>query len=144
MQVSWEYLAGFVDGEGSIGIHKSYHGRKWVCLTPCFQVSNTNREILEALKEKVGFGTITQDKRTGKNWRPTYNYCVQGFKVKLILQQLLPYLQLKKKQAELVIRFIEIREQQLKGKPFSTPYAPELFAIHEAVAKLNQKGLVSP
>lgn len=57
------YLAGIIDGEGSImltKLHKNqYH-------SPCVSIASTDLELLEWIKDKVGNGTITRKKNYNK------------------------------------------------------------------------------
>lgn len=53
------YLAGIIDGEGSIMLTK-YHKSEYP--SPCISISSTDLELLEWIKEKVGSGRITRKK----------------------------------------------------------------------------------
>lgn len=92
------YIAGIVDGEGYIGIVRPKPYRQ-VCIT----VTNTNFEVLDWLKLKLG-GGITNDKRTHGNRKPTrawtmhrYGNCVN------LLQKIYPYLIIKRKRVEEIV-----------------------------------------
>lgn len=52
MSTELAYLAGFFDGEGTIGVHKSGHGGKYSYFR--MAVSNTNREIIQMFQDRFG------------------------------------------------------------------------------------------
>lgn len=103
------YLAGFVDGDGSI-IAKFIFHKDYVKTRP-YQISltvqltqNTKRRwLLEEIKNIIGEGNVT-DRKSGN----VSDYCLVGpAAVAKFLKQIQPYLRLKQKQANLVIRITE-------------------------------------
>jgi len=109
------WIAGFVDGEGSIGISRvskpdgrvSYN-RVFFCIT------NNDKKTLEEIKKFFGdIGTIKQKikkkdpliesnkNRFGK--RDCYDFALGKRQAKEVLKMLYPYLKVKKKQARLVL-----------------------------------------
>jgi hypothetical protein len=103
LRVAW--AAGFFDGEGCISIAKPVNKRKTgkVYVTYALQaiIAQRDRRPLEVLVGLFG-GNITSVKIHGS----TYWYLRKhGVKAVAMLEQLLPFLVLKKEQAELAIRF---------------------------------------
>lgn len=129
------YIAGFVDGEGYIGI--SIHRRKdWnrPYYTTQLNVYNTDIFALQSMAESAGVGSIylahrqeRPEHKIGYVWRTT------GLKAIELLKELLPYLKVKHKQAELAIRF------PADGRSFHNNQAAQE-AIREAIKILNQGG----
>jgi hypothetical protein len=109
--ISWQYVSGFFDGEGSIYIAQSnyshpnyYKGTEkgYVRLN----MSITNKEVLETIKEFVGAGYITSPIR--KDWKPQWKVVHQltiysRGDIKRILIAMLPYLIVKKAKAEQIV-----------------------------------------
>lgn len=56
-----------------------------------------------------------------------------------LLKQILPYLQIKREQAEL---FIELTELKLKSKPSHRFAEERQFEIVERIRELNQRGII--
>lgn len=89
---SWEaaYLAGIIDGEGSITLtkmHKGEHRR------PCLTIPSTDLELLDYLQTLIG-GVII-DK---KNYKDSYTLIIKKkSNVFSILEQIYPYLRIMKK-----------------------------------------------
>jgi hypothetical protein len=93
------YIAGFVDGEGTISIHKdrnNYRARVMVC--------NTDKEICEWFMEVTGKGHISKRTWHNKKWKPGYTWILEGLQpTKEFLCQIFPYLKIKQEQATLCL-----------------------------------------
>lgn len=101
------YIAGLFDGEGSVVIGVSTRKRldgttypdHWLQIG----ITNTNRDILEWLLDKVG-GHISTNSRTDHQ-KKCWAWRVMSKEAREFLVNILPYLHIKKKQAELGILF---------------------------------------
>jgi len=82
-----DYIVGFADGEGSFGIHiynlsreANRKNRNRVrfnhCLgvVPLFSIGNTNRQVLEEIREFFGFGTLYDYTPTKLTRHDCYKY----------------------------------------------------------------------
>lgn len=94
------WLAGFMDGEGSIQIKKNPpRGRgRSSSYTVRVSVSNTVKAILELIK--IYFGGSVVPIREG-----CYEWVIGSKKAGYVLEQVLPYLKLKRSQALVALRF---------------------------------------
>lgn len=104
LQRAW--LAGFIDGEGSIGIYrkKSIHARASHDYGVRILAVNTNQEVMEYIKVLVGSGCSWISKKGYKaNWRPCHRWQAFGENARDIVRQILPYLKVKRAIAELVL-----------------------------------------
>lgn len=117
------YLAGFVDGEGTIGIYsngwkknRKNPSRGFRCV---FQIVNTNEEIINYIKRFLGTSFITKrdprDKKENlKNNRPRYILTLSSVQnVGEICKAILPYLKIKKSRAELVLEYCNNRKVRI-------------------------------
>ena len=149
------YLAGIVDGEGSLCIYRVNPAKYNRYQTPNFRsvlnISNTRVELMHWLDEnfsnfnsghKKHRRSIFKKNSTHERW--IYEWVVQGHRLLDICQQLLPYLVLKKRQAELIIEFRSTYTQKGFGK--DTPLNPEIMAHREDIrvemCRLNAKGFL--
>jgi hypothetical protein len=118
------YLAGLFDGEGSVNIFKQ--SRSYMAYSAYFieiSIGNTHEGVLNWVLEKFG-GRVAHnsDHRTAGSrkvwrWRASSNEAYE------ILVAMLPYLIVKKEQAQLAIEF---RERQVKFSGHSsTPLTQE-------------------
>ena len=104
-----EYIAGLIDGEGCITIHTrndravSVEHYPVVCLT-----LGKAKNIVTELKERFG-GSVRVAYKFHKNGKTSIVdvWKISSRKAYAFLKQILPYLQIKRRQAELVIEFYD-------------------------------------
>lgn len=103
------YLAGIIDGEGHISINrnKSCPQRR---KNPRYQaevtVVNTDIRLMEYLVEYIG-GSFYKRKKSKEWHKDTYQWKVTSTTARELCKRLLPYLLLKKGQAECIIRLYD-------------------------------------
>ena len=113
------YIAGIIDGEGSIRINKSFTPRDIKVLkviNPTYNaqinLGMVEKQIPDLLKE--AFGGNVREERVPK-LRSIWRYSLTGrYQLIKVLNQLLPFLRIKRPHAEVVIDFCE---------NWKTPYA---------------------
>lgn len=103
--VSLEYIAGFFDGEGWITHSKCYYAgggirNGWQLKAG---IGNTNPHPLTAINELYP-GTYTTKNSKMANSRPGWTWCIYGSKAAQFLSDILPFLIIKKDEAELAIK----------------------------------------
>ncbi len=104
------YLAGILDGEGSLYISKSKDKR----YTAGIKISMNDKESLELFQKTFGGniirGTKKIDKVTGKHYAPAWVLQYRGQNDILnIIKSLYPFLQIKQPQAEILWQFIALK-----------------------------------
>ena len=102
------WAAGFLDGEGYIGINRRWPTLKNRSTTPTYwltvRVTNTNKHVLTAVLQRLFEGHVVEKdkKRTTKRcyeWRSVSNVSENALTI------LLPYLKVKHKEAKLALEF---------------------------------------
>lgn len=96
----WAYLAGYVDGEGSITICQN---------GPRFVISNTHLETLTWIRESIGLGQIQEVKAKShlvRRTRPCYNYSIGANGMRSLLPKLIPLLREKRPRAEKMMDYL--------------------------------------
>lgn len=125
------YLAGLIDGDGSVIAQivrrADYVYRFQIRCTVQITQLKKRRHFLEHLRDTIGYG-IVRDRGNISDYILTETRCVYSF-----LKQLSPFLRIKKKQANLVLRIIE----QLPSSKNSALLFIELCRISDHVAELN-------
>jgi len=99
------YLAGFIDGEGSIAIFNHQDKRSG---RPCYKmwlnVYNTDENVMGWIAFRFG-GKVTKVKRRTMHNKQQYSWNRSGRNAAEILKACLPYFKVKRQQAEI---FIEV------------------------------------
>ncbi len=102
------YTAGIIDGEGCITLSKYYYSitnRRKQRTSLSVKVSMTDEWMVRWLQFSWG-GAVSCHQYTDKpNWSDYWSWQIQANQATKFLKVLLPYLHLKRQQAELAIKF---------------------------------------
>lgn len=104
--MNWDYLAGFIDGEGSI-IIKPPRVRLYI--------GNTNKEVLNKIRDFVKCGSVYEVnmKNKSEKWKKQYGWTICFHQdVLRILKNLRTKLIIKKELCEKAINYIENKRWQ--------------------------------
>jgi LAGLIDADG endonuclease len=111
LKFSNQYLAGFFDGEGCIGLrtNRSTVDHQTYSLVVCLPQlkSKNSTELFDGLKNS--FGGRLYLRTWAKRRRPCYQYVINGAEAIKLLQELRPYLVFKAAQADVAIRWFQSR-----------------------------------
>jgi len=132
-------LAWSLAWEGSIGVRrqKDPTAKLGWFLRPRFDIYNTDRELLEKFREFIGgYGRIFIQRYNDKPlWKPCYRWTIQRQDECLeLLKEIIDLLPSKRRQAELLLEFLELRKAK-------KPYSDREIQIAEELHKLNKRGL---
>ena len=134
------WLAGVVDGEGTIGIYRQKRpGNKMeVRYFANLEVVGTHRGFIEKIAEMIGVSVCVKDqmKRNPKH-KPSFGARAQRRFVPRVAKAILPYLVIKKEQAELVLEFSEL----MYNAPCHTAALfPRFEEFYQRMKVLNKRG----
>ena len=110
--VNIQYLAGFLDGEGSImisatgrprpdGVQASYSVKLVVC--------NTNVPALTEIQKTFGGRLVSNGKPQKDSWKPGYFLLWQGQAAGDLIEAMRPYLLIKQEQADVALEFLRLQ-----------------------------------
>lgn len=106
------YIAGFLDGEGSIMII----GRADAFMLRV-SFANNKRNVLEWIREKTGVGNVTEKSRENQNHATSYMLLINSNAANSLLKQVSKYLIIKKEQSLLAMEFFgNLRTPKLKSE----------------------------
>lgn len=141
-ELSLEYIAGFVDGEGCISVHEnrawlvqSANGRPRIVMQVA--IANCNKAILRQIQKQHG-GAICTTTQKNPNAKKGYSLRISEQAGCRFLEKILPYLRVKHKQAKLMLK---LGKRKAKDSIY--------LSIHESVVRkriaeqckaLNKKG----
>lgn len=149
------YMAGIIDGEGCISARRRSHRKgKRPNSTPTLAIANTHRGLLEWVTVKFG-GNICSPRNQIR--RPThkqiYQWSMEGSCVYDLLRLVLPYLVVKRNQAEVVMEMVEIKDNASPenggtcagiggtGSDYTDHTFDKLDDLWAKIQKLNQRGV---
>ena len=111
-QTDLAWLAGFLDGEGTIGISRTNHkNQKTPYLRPLVQAPNTDRKAIDEMVRIIELVTgkkpsVCECNKGNENWSKAWRVKVSTqWELLLLIPAIIPYLILKKRQAELSLEF---------------------------------------
>jgi len=125
------YLAGLVDGEGSIFV-AAVGPRRHRSVYPIVTVAMTHRGVIEWMAARLDAGTVKNHNHTSRRRHPHLKEQVRtqlfGKRAKLLCEVLLPYLRVKDEQARLVATF-----------PVDARVAPGVKIEHSAINEVRYR-----
>lgn len=136
------YAAGLIDGEGSITLGPKLKGRyKSYVIQVGVEMSIKAITILNQMHKVYG-GTMGINRQKGQKHSSTAAWRIFGSNAACFLYRVFPFLMLKQKQAEIVIKLLERREEVLEnGTTAWTEARLKAFASEtERIHALNAKG----
>ncbi len=105
MTTDLAYLAGLLDGEGSISLHMQKLD-KYELYSFRVLITSTNRPVVDWLAEYFG-GSIRMQPRRNDGYKDIYRWCLRTCEAAQLLPLLLPYLIIKKEHALLGIQWLK-------------------------------------
>lgn len=144
-EIELAYMAGIVDGEGSIGIVGSFAKyrvasgeKKYQRYSVRVTVYNTKVELLEWIKQRFG-GSWTPVSRKNYAHAPYYAWYVGHTKAAELANLLMPYLVIKRKQAEIIVKFAEtFSHRHARGTPKNILEMRD--GMRSEMTELNRRG----
>jgi hypothetical protein len=101
------WLAGFLDGEGFIGISRRA-GSDWGPYQPKVQIVSTNREVLERIRDWVGGGYLQAvPRRYGDPRKDLFVFTAAYRKGLDLIRRVRPYMHLKTQQADIFLQWYD-------------------------------------
>ncbi len=115
------YIAGFLDGEGTISLNKghTYDERRRTTYHLRVRVVNTFPGIIEWIAQKVGHGNVHTRKRYLATHKQAWEWSLSGSRAVRLLEQLYPYLKVKKLQAEVAFEYLGTLQHDKRGEGLS-------------------------
>lgn len=135
------YLAGVADGEGGIGIYKrlpkNSEQRPGYVLR--FVVTQTIRSLPEMFQRRFG-GAVLIERRGHKGWKDCYDWVSSSNIAANALRLLIPYMTVKKPQAELALRFQTAKFRGYKWVRPSDAEVERRETLYLSMKAMNRRG----
>ncbi len=139
------YIAGYIDGEGYLGIMERHKDSKYHCRSdylPVIKIASVDKDIIEWFKSSFG-GWIHQ-RKFKDNSKDAYSWTLAGKKIKPFLDKIYPYLKIKKEQADLLKERIKMYDRIKIENGAKNIYRDSDFEklkdLYSQIRKLNKRG----
>jgi len=117
-QTEAAYIAGLIDGEGTITLSRRHRSENRQLV---ISISNTERPLLEYVLNSVGAGKITGKKTYQPHHTASYTYAISNRQALALLNQTFPYLKTyKAKRSDIILR------DYIRLTPRNGYYSPEI------------------
>jgi hypothetical protein len=136
------YMAGIIDGEGTICITKTNGGTRSIAknFDVLVVVNMTRPTPLDFIAKRFG-GTVTRRERGSKNYAAIFRWFACANRARKFLMAIRPFLHLKCKQADIALKYLTLK----RGRKGSTPLTKAIIAAREKLylrcKKLNRRGV---
>jgi hypothetical protein len=141
-KVDLAYLAGLIDGEGCITLGRTVRAgqrrgesRTYDSLT----IVNTNRDVLLWVQEVFG-GRIHANIKREQGWKTAFSWYATN--PASVLKAILPYLKIKKRQAEIFLEFCATKRRYGKSR-IPIDVEDRRTQIVAEIRRLNQRGCMT-
>jgi hypothetical protein len=133
------YMAGLLDGEGHIGIALRKNLISGHILR--IEISNTNKAMIDWILPRFdGHGVIRKDRWGEGNRKDSYVWYADNRKAVRLLKMLIPYLVLKKEQAEIAVYFQSSIPAQGRGPRITKDVFEFRESLRLKMRILNKRG----
>lgn len=136
-EIEWAQLATWIDGEGYIGIlHNQHRQSEKVYFNPRVVVYNTDLRIMNWLQERWG-GTVPRIRRENPRAKTGFMWLLPAALIPETLAHILPYLLLKREQAQGLLDFYA----GIKERAIGTAEFERRSSLHKHLLSLNRRGI---
>ncbi len=132
-EVEKAYLAGIVDGEGTVTLMKHHKNET---PTPSVAVANNNLKLLEWIKSIVG-GVIVSKKKYKPHHKNSYAWSVRQDRAIRFLDEIKKYLIIKKPQADLITQ--EYKSVTHRAGKYTPEMLDKKMRLVAKIRELNQR-----
>jgi len=147
VETDYAYLAGIIDGEGTVTIHRNAakkKGRIYVWYQPQLTISNTDTSMLRSLQVRFGGHIVKANAPANKHWRQAYLLFFRRNEILTLLPKVIPYLTAKRQKAELMLEYMNTRTRGVNtgadGRFVGIPLTDRQKQIIAEIRKNNRRG----
>lgn len=130
------WLAGFLDGEGSITYSNS------TCPTIQITCANTDRSVIVFLAEETGLGSVYEMTSKRTRCKKAWHWKVSAaHEIKTLLDRVRPHLRVKQKQADVALELVSIMLANRRTYHSTPIERNRRIELMNELRRLNRKGI---
>lgn len=133
LQTDLAYLAGLVDGEGTVSCSTTINKKGLQVLHKQLSIFNTNLVLISWITSR--FGGVVHSRQRSTKWKEEHQVKWSATEASVILELVLPYLVIKKEQAEIFIAL-----HKTKSNSVSTETHEYRQRLCDRIQELNKRG----
>jgi hypothetical protein len=136
------WLAGFMDGEGTLTIGRATRSesRSGFSYEALMVVSNTEYDVLVGIVDMCGGGKVQRSNvKKAAHHKDGFRAIWSANEIRRLLPQIRPFLRVKGKQADILLRFLE---SKVAGRNVTAELWQSFERLRAEVRGLNQRGAV--
>lgn len=135
------YIAGIIDGEGTICLSKCvWKNRQEVYYRPFIKIANTNLEMLSSIQKMLGVGSISLESEETLNWKACHTFRFSANMIRSFLPVIIDSLIIKKQQGLLLVEFLKFSNRS-NGRNFKSRNRGLYEFYYLEIRKLNTRGV---
>lgn len=137
------WLAGFIDGEGCIEIHrhrKKYNNKYYFVQFPRVIIANCNKETMKYIHKLMDYKGSFYSQEQKINWKILYRLSFVKQNAIQLIRLIYPYLKIKKEQAKICLLWNKTIKNR---KPFAKTHMrikKKRNDLYDKCRKLNKRG----
>lgn len=137
------YIAGIIDGEGTICLSKcTWKDRNEVYFRPFIKIANTNLDMSTYIQKTLGVGAIVLESIKTDKWRACYTLRFSANMIRTFLPAITDTLIIKRQQALLLTDFLKFSNRS-NGRNYKSLNHEKYNFYYEEIRRLNTRGVVS-
>ena len=136
------YLAGFFDGEGTVGLRHAHRTRNIDgkdSFTLRIRITQTNEDVMNWVKIITGTGTVYK-KKTAPGFKDAWEWATSGTMAVQVLREMYPFLKVKRLQAEIAFKFGDTIKPK-RGNPLSIEERQYRYSLRKEMDVANRSKL---
>lgn len=134
------YLAGIIDGEGCLSLNRSARNR----FTTQLYIGSTDPRLVHWLYPRFGGTVALRPSPLPLRHKPLWRWLIGGADLEALLTATLPYLVIKREQANLILEFratLALTGPGHQSQPTPTPVVDHRILLKSKLLQLNKRGV---
>ena len=140
--INWSYIAGFLDGEGSLTITKHKRSSSKTRLVSRIDFYNSNEKVIKKIQkflEKYEINCKIYKRQLDKKWKFVFSLKILRLEDQFrLLEYIKNKLIVKTEQYKVLFNFLKIRINKIKKKEYD--FSEEEFKLQEKIHHMNGRG----